>query len=82
MLLKFTLLLSSIVAFGAASAPVSAEQLYRWESADGTVSFTDDVKRVPEPIAKRPIRSIRTRLPATVATRRRTLPLLRRTRSA
>ncbi len=48
MLLKFTLLLSSILAFCAASAPVSAEQLYRWESADGTVSFTDDVKRVPE----------------------------------
>ena len=22
--------------------------LYRWESADGTVSFTDDAKRVPE----------------------------------
>jgi hypothetical protein len=45
---KFTLLLSSIFAFGAASAPVHAEQLYRWESADGTVSFTDDAKRVPE----------------------------------
>jgi hypothetical protein len=45
---KFTLLLSSIFAFGAASAPVQAEQLYRWESADGTVSFTDDAKRVPE----------------------------------
>ena len=45
---KFTLLLSSIFAFGAASAPVHAEQLYRWKSADGTVSFTDDAKRVPE----------------------------------
>jgi len=45
---KFTLLLSSIFAFGAASAPVQAEQLYRWESPDGTVSFTDDAKRVPE----------------------------------
>ena len=45
---KFTLLLSSVFAFGAASAPVQAEQLYRWESADGTVSFTDDAKRVPE----------------------------------
>jgi len=30
------------------SAPVQAEPLYRWESADGTVSFTDDAKRVPE----------------------------------
>jgi hypothetical protein len=45
---KFTLLLSSIFAFGAASASVQAEPLYRWESADGTVSFTDDAKRVPE----------------------------------
>jgi hypothetical protein len=45
---KFTLLLSSIFALGAASAPVQAEQLYRWESPDGTVSFTDDAKRVPE----------------------------------
>ena len=45
---KFTLLLSSIFAFAAASAPVHAEQLYRWKSADGTVSFTDDAKRVPE----------------------------------
>lgn len=45
---KFTLLLYSIFAFGAASAPVQAAQLYRWESADGTVSFTDDAKRVPE----------------------------------
>lgn len=45
---KFTLLLSSIFAIGAASAPVRAEQLYRWESPDGTVSFTDDAKRVPE----------------------------------
>jgi len=34
--------------FGAWSAPVRAELLYRWESADGTVSFTDDAKRVPE----------------------------------
>ena len=33
---------------GAWSAPVQAEPLYRWESADGTVSFTDDAKRVPE----------------------------------
>ena len=33
---------------GASSAPVQAEPLYRWESADGTVSFTDDAKRVPE----------------------------------
>lgn len=32
----------------ASSAPVQAEPLYRWESADGTVSFTDDAKRVPE----------------------------------
>ncbi len=46
MLRKLTLLLSSILVFGAASA--QAEQLYRWESADGTVSFTDDAKRVPE----------------------------------
>jgi hypothetical protein len=47
MLPRFTLLLSSIFVFGAVSAPASAE-LYRWESADGTVSFTDDAKRVPE----------------------------------
>lgn len=33
---------------GAWGAPVQAEPLYRWESADGTVSFTDDAKRVPE----------------------------------
>ena len=33
---------------GAWSAPVQAEPLYRWESADGTISFTDDAKRVPE----------------------------------
>lgn len=45
---KFTLLLTSIVAIGSASPPVQAEVLYRWESADGTVSFTDDAKRVPE----------------------------------
>ena len=45
---KFTLLLTSIVAIGSASAPVQAEVLYRWESEDGTVSFTDDAKRVPE----------------------------------
>lgn len=45
---KLTLLLSSIFAIGAANAPVQAEQLYRWESPDGTVSFTDDAKRVPE----------------------------------
>jgi hypothetical protein len=45
---KLTLLLSSMFAIGAASAPVQAEQLYRWESPDGTVSFTDDAKRVPE----------------------------------
>jgi hypothetical protein len=43
---KFTLLLSSVLMLGAVSA--SAEQLYRWESPDGTVSFTDDAKRVPE----------------------------------
>ena len=43
---KLTLLLSSILVLGAASA--RAEQLYRWESPDGSVSFTDDAKRVPE----------------------------------
>ena len=42
----FTLLLASVLVLGAASAP--AEQLYRWESPDGTVSFTDDARRVPE----------------------------------
>lgn len=36
------------IVLGVASAPVQAEPLYRWESADGTVSFTDDAKRVPE----------------------------------
>ena len=45
---KLKLLLSSIFACGALNAPVHAGQLYRWESADGTVSFTDDAKRVPE----------------------------------
>ena len=45
---KLNLLLSSIFAFGVLNAPVHAGQLYRWESADGTVSFTDDAKRVPE----------------------------------
>lgn len=43
---------SAVIAGGFAliawSAPVQAELLYRWESADGTVSFTDDAKRVPE----------------------------------
>ena len=33
---------------GASNMPAQAEPLYRWESADGTVSFTDDAKRVPE----------------------------------
>ena len=42
------LLLSSILVFAATGAPVHAEQLYRWESSDGTVSFTDDAKRVPD----------------------------------
>jgi hypothetical protein len=33
-----------------ASAPAHAEggALYRWETADGTIAFTDDAKRVPE----------------------------------
>ena len=43
---NLTLLLASVLVFGAANAP--AEQLYRWESPDGTVSFTDDARRVPE----------------------------------
>ncbi len=40
--------IASGLVLGAWSAPVQAELLYRWESADGTVSFTDDAKRVPE----------------------------------
>lgn len=44
--------LGTLMAAGgiAAAEPASAETgtLYRWESADGTVSFTDDVKRIPE----------------------------------
>ena len=30
------------------AAPVAAGTLYQWTAADGTVSFTDDAKRVPE----------------------------------
>lgn len=33
---------------GATSASAEAGALYRWESQDGTVSFTDDAKRIPE----------------------------------
>ena len=29
------------------AAPVAAETLYRWTAADGSVSFSDDVKRIP-----------------------------------
>ena len=43
--------LGVIAAATLASASVARAEgstLYRWETADGTVSFTDDVKRVPE----------------------------------
>jgi hypothetical protein len=49
---RVRLLSSALVAMGgiAASDIASAQggALYRWESADGTVSFTDDAKRIPE----------------------------------
>jgi len=32
----------------AAVAPVSAGTLYRWKADDGSISYTDDLKRVPE----------------------------------
>lgn len=34
----------ALVAFG---LPASAETLYRWTAEDGSVSFTDDTKRIP-----------------------------------
>jgi hypothetical protein len=34
----------ALVAFG---LPASAETLYRWTAEDGSVSFTDDAKRIP-----------------------------------
>lgn len=40
-----------VVAGGMAAADTASAEggaLYRWESADGTVSFTDDAKRIPE----------------------------------
>ncbi|RIK98757.1 MAG: hypothetical protein DCC71_20825 [Proteobacteria bacterium] len=33
---------------GAGSASAEAGALYRWESQDGSISFTDDAKRIPE----------------------------------
>jgi len=32
----------------AAAAPATAGTLYRWKAADGSLAFTDDLKRVPE----------------------------------
>jgi len=46
MLIRFPILLA--VALGLVSVSASAEDLYRWTSGDGTVSFTDDAKRVPQ----------------------------------
>jgi hypothetical protein len=36
------------VLFAAPSVRAEERALYRWETADGTIAFTDDAKRVPE----------------------------------
>jgi hypothetical protein len=43
-------ILGALAASGLATAGVASAEdaLYRWETADGTVSFTDDAKRIPE----------------------------------
>ena len=36
------------VGVGTAAASADAKQVYRWETEEGVVSFTDELKRVPE----------------------------------
>lgn len=39
---------TAAVALVACGLPASAETLFRWTAEDGSVSFTDDAKRIPE----------------------------------
>lgn len=39
---------TAVLALLALGTPVSAETIFRWTAADGSVSFADDAKRIPE----------------------------------
>jgi len=45
---RFGLAVGGVLLGVAAAAPVEAVTLYRWKSDDGSISYTDDLKRVPE----------------------------------
>lgn len=44
----FGLAIAGAIVWFAAAVPAGAGTLYRWETADGTIAFADQVKRIPE----------------------------------